>query len=134
MCPETGSGFVKAIFPKKSRLLKRPEFLAVSDRSVPPDLKIQAGHFLIIGRRNELGRTRLGVTVTKKTGKAVVRTRLKRQVREFFRLGVSGWPVGLDLLFIARVEAGQVPRKLLADNLAGAGKKIAAWKPKTHKA
>lgn len=133
MYPEIGQGRTGASFPKKSRLLKRPEFLVLADRSVRPDLKIQAGHFLIVGRLNDLERTRLGITVTKKIGKAVVRNGLKRQVREFFRLNVSRWPIGLDLLFIARSQAGRASRRAVAGDLAEAGRRIANWQPKNQK-
>lgn len=115
-------------FPKEARLLKRRQFLALSDRSIRPDLKIKAGVFLVIGRENHLDRTRLGVTVTKKVGGAVVRNRLKRQVREFFRHNVGRWSPGLDLLFIARVEAAGLSRAELRADLVRAGEKLAAWK------
>lgn len=121
-------------FPKEARLLKRRQFLALSDRSVKPDLKIRAGSFLIIGRENSLERTRLGVTVTKKIGGAVVRNRLKRQVREFFRHNVGRWSPGLDLLFIARGEAAGRTRAELRADLARAGEKIAGLKKPAREA
>jgi putative membrane protein insertion efficiency factor/ribonuclease P protein component len=113
-------------FPKTARLLARRQFLAMSRRSEQPDLTFKTGSFLVVGRSNGLDRTRLGVTVTKKTGIAVVRNRLKRQVREFFRLQSAGWPTGLDLLFIARQTAGTCPRQVIARDLERVGRQIAA--------
>ena len=103
--------------------------MALSDRSTRPDLKIKAGSFLVIGRVNDLGRTRLGITVTKKVGPAVVRNRLKRQVREFFRHNVGLWPPGLDLVFIARPEAAARSNPEIRVDLTGAGARITAYNP-----
>lgn len=128
MCPKSGRPEGRGHgFPKTCRLLKRGQFLAMSDRSTQPDLKVRAGGFLVVGRANELDHSRLGVTVTKKTGTAVTRNLIKRLVRELFRLNRHRWPGGLDLVFIARPEAGIKSRTGLAEDLALAGRKIAAW-------
>ena len=128
MRPESGRPDSRGCgFPKTVRLLKRSQFLALSNRSVKPDLKIRAGVFLVVGRANGLEHSRLGVTVTKKSGTAVTRNLIKRLVREKFRLNRHRWPDGLDLVFIARPEAGDKSRSGLAEDLALAGRKIAAW-------
>ena len=112
-------------WPKEARLLKRPQFLALTDRWTRLDLVVRTGAFLVLGRRNGLSFSRLGLTVSKKVGRAVVRSRLKRQAREFFRLNRAGWPA-LDLLFIARIGAGALaPARLKAD-LARMEAKLAA--------
>jgi ribonuclease P protein component len=92
-----------ASFPKSLRLTKRPMFLAMRGRGC---LKGRAGPFTAVVRANGLGLNRLGVTVTRKVGRAVLRNRLKRVAREFFRLNQAAMPQGLDLLLIARQEAG----------------------------
>jgi ribonuclease P protein component len=108
---------------KTLRIAKRREYLAMRG---PGSLKAWAGPFTAVARPNGLGRNRLGVTVTRKVGKAVVRNRLKRAAREFFRLHQGEWPQGLDLLLIARPDPGQRPKigpgghKRLADLLAKA--------------
>jgi putative membrane protein insertion efficiency factor/ribonuclease P protein component len=119
-------------FTKADRLLKRGQFLKLADRAARIDVKIRAGVFLVVGRDNGLGRHRLGVTVTKKIGPAVVRNRLKRQVREFFRQNRPEWPGGLDLLFIARQPAGALPRPKIREALARAGRELAAFRPATE--
>ncbi|MDL2260335.1 ribonuclease P protein component [Deltaproteobacteria bacterium OttesenSCG-928-K17] len=68
----------------------------------------------------------LGVTVTKKVGSAVTRNRLKRQVREFFRHNRRFWPVGFDLVIIARHGAAHKSGAELAADLKRAGQKLEA--------
>jgi ribonuclease P protein component len=65
-------------------------------------LKTGTGLFTAVVKPNGLGLNRLGVTATRKVGRAVVRNRLKRLAREFFRLHQAAWPQGLDVLLIAR--------------------------------
>lgn len=85
-------------YPKERRLLSRQSYLAMAG---PNQFRLKAGPFLVVAKANGLGRHRLGVTATKKVGKATARNRFKRVAREFFRLNQSGWPGGFDLLFIA---------------------------------
>ena len=49
--------------------------------------------------------TRLGVTVTRKVGKAVKRNRIKRLVREAFRREHHALPAGLDMVWVAKRDA-----------------------------
>jgi ribonuclease P protein component len=46
--------------------------------------------------------TRLGLSVSRKVGSAVVRNRVKRLLREAFRTSASALPPGLDLVVVAR--------------------------------
>jgi len=125
--PETGTSVPGLTFKKESRILKRRQFLALSRREPRAELLVTAGSFLVIGRHNGLDRNRLGVTVTKKVAqRAVARNRIKRQVREFFRLNNRDWPQGLDFLFIARQGAVKATRTQLRDDLTRAGRKISA--------
>jgi ribonuclease P protein component len=57
-------------------------------------------HFLVIIRKKIEGPTRLGVTVTKKIGGAVVRNRIKRYLREFFRVEYQSLPPATDFSII----------------------------------
>ena len=73
-------------------------------------------------RKNNLGYTRLGITVGVKLGKAVVRNRTRRRIREAYRLHEDRFLPGYDLVVVARVKAGhshyrEIERSLLS--LAG---------------
>src|SRR5512145_3105313 len=88
-------------FPKSARLRKRSEFLTLSRTGS----KIHSAHFVIISGNNDRGETRLGITVSSKVGNAVVRNRIKRSLREFFRRRRGDLGAGVDFLVIARTSA-----------------------------
>ena len=50
-------------------------------------------------------RRRLGVTVSRRVGNSVIRNRVKRQIREWFRSARRRLPLGADVVVIARQEA-----------------------------
>lgn len=69
-------------------------------------------------RKNHLGHNRLGLTVGTKLGKAVIRNRTRRRIREAYRLHELEFRTGYDIVVVARVRAsfaryGEVERSLL---------------------
>ena len=64
-------------------------------------------------------RPRLGITVSRKVGNAVVRNRFKRRTREWFRSQRSLLNPELDLVVIARRSAGQMSFSELDTRLSG---------------
>jgi len=56
-------------------------------------------------RRNRLGVNRLGITVSTKLGKAVQRNRIRRRIKEIFRLNCSKLDQGWDIVVVARLKA-----------------------------
>lgn len=56
-------------------------------------------------QKNKQGRSRLGVTVSTKLGHAVVRNRVRRRLREIYRLNLNGMEPGYDVILVARVRA-----------------------------
>jgi len=99
------------------RLKKRREFLraaARGKRAARPGLVLQA---LAVPEPS----LRLGFTVTKKIGNAVIRNRARRRLKEAARLtlpgmGLSGW----DLVLIGRDATAERPFPLLIEDLRGA--------------
>ena len=63
------------------------------------------GLMAIYVRRNREGVNRVGVTVSKKLGKAVVRNRVRRRLREVYRLHESRFLPGWDIVVVARHRA-----------------------------
>ena len=68
-------------FPKTERLRKRPDFLVVSRQGH----KYHSVHFIILVLPSGRPVTRIGITASRKVGNAVVRNRIRRLVREFYR-------------------------------------------------
>ena len=103
-------------FPKTARLRKRAEFLKLSRAGS----KVQTANFVVIRRSNDKNETRLGITVSGKVGNSVVRNRIKRQVREFFRRGRAAFPRATDFVIIARKSAVGLAGHCVADELESA--------------
>lgn len=63
----------------------------------------QANSFLVLyARPNRSAANRVGVTVGKKLGKAVVRNRVRRRLREVYRLNEHRFTPGWDIVVVAR--------------------------------
>ena len=67
--------------PKEKRLAKRREFLRVYEAG----RKLFSRYSVLFYAANDLPYSRIGITATKKSGKANVRNRLKRWAREVYR-------------------------------------------------
>ncbi len=65
-------------------------------------------YFVMYTLENGTGGNRIGISVSKKVGNSVVRHRVKRLVREAYRLQEEKFASGLDLVVIARVTAKNI--------------------------
>jgi ribonuclease P protein component len=86
------------------RLRQRVDYLAVQADGA----KTHGRHVLGIARKrvDPMLEGRLGLTITKKVGNAVVRNRFRRLVREWLRM--HGWvPMGWDLVVVAKDSAAR---------------------------
>ena len=63
------------------------------------------GYLVLYARRNRLGRNEVGITVSKKLGKAVIRNRTRRRLREVYRLNEELFTPGWDIVVVARTRA-----------------------------
>ncbi len=108
-------------FPKADRILKRPDFVHLSKSGI----KIQNKNFIAAFQKGCIDRTRIGITVSKRVGGAVSRNRLKRLIREFFRLNKHHLPGYLDINIIAKKKASERSSKEIHASLQEIFDKIA---------
>ncbi len=85
-------------FRPDEKIRKRPEYSSIYQHGT----RIQARHFTMVVQKNELGFGRLGITVSKKVGDAVRRNRIKRLIREFFRLNKNQLVASRDIVVIGK--------------------------------
>ena len=108
-------------YPPTLRLLRPREFQAVFDGAT---FKVGEGHFLLLVRPNSLGHPRLGLVIAKKkVRRSVDRNRLKRTVRESFRLSQSALPPA-DVIFMARQDLSSQSGEALRSALDRAWKRM----------
>lgn len=62
---------------------------------------------LIFFKANETNENKFGFVVSKKTGNAACRNRLKRLFREYCRLNEKNLITGYDIIFVAKRTAGE---------------------------
>lgn len=96
-------------FSKTERLRKSVEFTAVYKSK-----KYFSKNFFIAVALGE--KRRLGITVSSKSGNAVERNKIKRVVREFFRLNKDVFPVG-DVIVTAKIGAKDLKNAQIRDEL-----------------
>lgn len=60
------------------------------------------GFLVLYAKANYTDRNRVGVTVSKKLGKAHVRNRVRRRLREIYRLNEAQFASGYDIVVVAR--------------------------------
>lgn len=77
----------------------------------------QANSYLVLyARKNRTGGNRVGITVSKKLGKAVVRNRVRRRLREVYRLNEDQFQPGWDIVVVARSRAVNASFQKLTDS------------------
>lgn len=121
---EQGPG---ATFPKTERIRRRADYVRLQDKG----RKLVSPHLLLFAQLSPasagpspkmaetaasgpglepvqgpvLAPARLGITVSRRVGGAVVRNRVKRLLRESFRRIKGRFPAGAELVVIARTAA-----------------------------
>ena len=66
-------------------------------------------YLVLYARKNRTGENRVGITVGKKLGKAHIRNRTRRRIREIYRLNEEKFQPGWDIVVVARSRAVDAP-------------------------
>jgi ribonuclease P protein component len=109
-----------AHFPKTSRLLKHADFDLVYQNG-----KRQfSGHMTVFSLRRAAGAPRVGFTVGRVLGNAVVRNRIKRRLREAVRRNLPALPGPVDLVINPKKSVLTLEFAQLESEIAKAFEKI----------
>ena len=87
------------------------------------------GYLVVYARKNRLGQNRVGITVSKKLGHAVVRNRTRRRLREVYRLNEERFQPGWDLVIVARTRAVEAEFDRLTDSFLNLAAKAGVLVP-----
>lgn len=98
---------------KKFRLRKNMEFKKVYSTGK----NFWNRNLVLYVRKNNLEETRLGITITKKIGNAVTRNRIRRRIKEIYRLNIHRIKDGYDLIFIPKKNVIDISYKELESAL-----------------
>lgn len=90
-------------FTRRERLRLRRDFLLIFKEGE----SLQNEYFVVLFRKNGLDNSRLGVIVKRKFGKATRRNKLRRWVREIFRMSKGVIPKGFDIVVIPRKKLSE---------------------------
>ena len=86
-----------------------------------------SGGVVVYCLKNRKGMSRLGVTVSTKLGHAVVRNRVRRRIREIFRLSQGKMKQGYDCIVVARTRAAHADYWELKRAFEKTCKKLDLW-------
>jgi ribonuclease P protein component len=114
LSPLTTPSPLGCTFPKAERIRKRPDFIRIQSEGRKVVTKNLLAFYLFASE----GLPRMGITASRKVGGAVERNRIKRLLREAFRLGKHELPGGLLLVLIAKPHAKNATFFELCDELA----------------
>lgn len=109
-------------FPKGLRLTTPVEFKRVYDRK----RSVSDDRLIVYACENGLPHPRLGLSVSRKVGGAVVRNRYKRLFREAFRLSRHDLPAGVDFVLIPRPRPAPPTLAEVTESLAKLAAQAAA--------
>ncbi len=85
-------------FPKAERIRERHEFTEIFARA----RKTYSSHLILFRRSNSRQSARIGITVSRKVGIAVVRNRIKRLIREYYRHHKADFISGFDYSLVVK--------------------------------
>ena len=90
------------------------------------------GYLVLYARKNRSESNRVGITVSKKLGKAHIRNRIRRRLREVYRLNEDKFQPGWDIVMVARSRALNAPFQQLSASCLSLAAKAGVLKDETQ--
>lgn len=87
------------------------------------------GYLVLYARANHTSTNRVGITTGKKLGKAVVRNRVRRRLREIYRLNEDRFTPGWDIVVVARTRCVDADFQKLTHAYLSLAEKAGVLKP-----
>ncbi len=112
-------------FQRPDRIVAHSDFEMLKAKG----LKVQDRHLFAVFFPSSSGRTRIGMTITKRVGNSVTRNRIKRFIREFYRQNRNLLKGFWDINFIARHSAAKAPHEEIDACLVKLCRKISDERP-----
>ncbi|MDI6619235.1 MAG: ribonuclease P protein component [Clostridiales bacterium] len=108
---------------KAEKLKKSYEFKAVYNKG-----KVYSNNLLVLYIvKNNAGYNKAGFSVSKKVGKSVVRNKVRRRIRECYRLNSNRLKSGYNMVFISRVQARGALYREIENAMISLFKKALVW-------
>ena len=98
---------------KSLRLTKNFEFKKVYEAR----RRWSSPFFTMYVKNNQLDRTRLGISISKKVGKSVVRNKIKRRIKEIFRKSLAEIKKGYDVVITVKPQAADADFKTMESEI-----------------
>lgn len=114
-----GNSVERKTFSRSERIRKKSDFDRFRLYRGKTE-RVSRGPFVILRLPNDLDTTRIGIRVPKKVGKAYVRNRIKRLIREVFRQNKNAFPPSADLLIIVTERPSALSLKSFMEEILSA--------------
>lgn len=85
-------------FGRSQRIKSQLDFVSLTRKG----FKLVRGPLIFNAARSTLPRTRIGVRISRRCGNAAIRNRVKRMLREAFRLMQHDWPLPVDVIITVK--------------------------------
>ena len=100
-------------FPKSERLRKRREYKLLFDRG----RRFSSPYLILFCRAGRKPHARIGITASRKVGTAVVRNRVKRLIREYYRHHKDFFAAGYDYSLVVKKSFACLPKAAAEEQL-----------------
>lgn len=90
---------------------------------------VASSYLVLYARKNGTDTNRVGITVSKKLGHAVVRNRVRRRLREVYRLHEEKFQPGWDIVVVARSKSINADFGKLTDAYLHLAEKVGILRP-----